>query len=88
MRRRVISPAADFGASVAALDSPAAEQLVHALLHRIAADPDCAPWVEGMNVRILHANGFDGCPSLVLFYTFDDRAVYPMHVEAGDQSLL
>jgi hypothetical protein len=37
--------------------------------------------VTGTNARVLHTIGFDTWPPLMLFYTFDDDAVYPLHVE-------
>jgi len=87
MPRRLISPVADFEASVTALGSPAASQLVQVLLHRIAANPERAPRAAGMNVRVLHTAGFDGYPPLLLYYTFDERAVYPLYVEVSDPAL-
>lgn len=84
---RAIRPVGDFAAAVAALGSPQAAQLVHALLQRIAGDPGCAPLITGTNVRILHTLGFDAYPPLTLFYGFDDGAVYPLHVEAWDLAL-
>ena len=87
MPRRLISPVRDFPASVAALGSPAASRLVHILLHRIAADPECAPRAAGMNVWVLHTVGFDSYPPLLLFYTFDERAVYPLYVQVSDPAL-
>lgn len=84
----MISPIADFAASVAAFDSPRVSQLVDAILQRIAADPESAPPVNGTNVRVLHTIGFDDYPSLMLFYTFDNDTVYPLHVEPFDLTLL
>ena len=78
-----VSPVDDFGASLAALDFPGAEWLVHALLRHLAAHPSDAPLVTGTNVRLLRTRGSEGCPPLLLFYTFDDRAVYPLHVEVA-----
>lgn len=88
MLRRAISPIADFAASVEALGSPHAAELVHALVRHLAEHPECAPHVAGTNVRVLHTRGFDSYPPLMLFYTFDDGAVYPLHVEPYDLSLL
>jgi hypothetical protein len=87
-RRRTISPVADFAASVGAFDSPRVSQLVDAVLQRIADDPESAPLVNGTNVRVLHTIGFDAYPSLMLFYTFDDDTVYPLHVEPCNLALL
>lgn len=84
MHRRTISPIADFAASVDALGSPHAAGLVDALVRHLAAHPECAPQVPGSNVRVLHTRGFDRYPPLMLFYTFDDRAVYPLHVQPYD----
>jgi hypothetical protein len=84
MPRRAISPIADFAASVDALGSPHATVLVHALVRHLAAHPECAPQVAGSNVRVLHTRGFDCYPPLMLFYTFDDRALYPLHVQPYD----
>jgi hypothetical protein len=88
MQRRPIQPDADFQACVAALESPAALWLVHVLLQLIATDPECAPWVAAMNVRVLRLGGLDHQPLLSLYYTFDDRAVYPLYVELSDWRLL
>ncbi len=87
MSARAIRPVGDFAASLEALASPQASALVHALLERIAGDPECAPPLAGTKVRVLHTLGFDAYPPLTLFYEFDDGAVYPLHVEPWDLAL-
>jgi len=53
-------------------------------MQRIAVNPAVAPLVNGTNVRALRTRGFGDYPAITLYYTFDEDAVYPLHVEPYD----
>lgn len=84
MSRRVVA-LDEFEVSLQDLGSHGAARLVHALARHIAGNPERAPSLDGMNVRVLKTKSYGDHPALRLFYTFDAHAVYLLHVERYDE---
>ena len=73
----------DFEAALAAL-GPRASLYVALLQQRIAATPDRNPVLRN-DTRLFRARAYARYPALRIFYTYDDAAVYLLHVDLDDE---
>lgn len=84
MPRRIVT-FDDFDRAAAELAVPAADRMLSALIQSIAADPYRFPTLAGLTVRVLRSRSYGPYPALRIFYTFDEEAVYLLHVEMYDE---
>ncbi|MGZ5441454.1 MAG: hypothetical protein ACXW5U_07195 [Thermoanaerobaculia bacterium] len=73
----------DFEAALGSL-GPGAHLYVALLEQRIAATPERNPVLKN-GLRILRARAYARYPALRIFYTYDDAAVYLLHVDLDDE---
>ena len=83
--QRAIVPLKDFSRALTALGSGVPPTLVPGLACRIAARPECWPFVRGGPMRMLQTRTYGEYPAVNLFYRFDDEKVYLTHIELRDE---
>lgn len=83
--RRAIVPLKEFNTALAGVRSRVPLELIRDIVCRLAAAPESAPCVAGRETRVLHTRSYAGYPAFSLFYQFDERALYLVHVELRDE---
>ena len=82
--RRRISPVDSFVRSMDSLSCATSRRIVDALLKAAADRPESALELDGSNVRVIHTRPYGPYPGLSLYYRYDEKAVYPLHIEPCD----
>jgi hypothetical protein len=83
VRKRRIVHGQEFESALARLGTPA-NHYVDMLETYIAEDPGRSP-VQTGKVRLLRVRAYDVYPALRIFYTYDEDAVYLIHVDLDDE---